>query len=382
MEARNSIRSRGTEIVSTAARKGDGLEAAWAALCDALKEMPAETILRPEAGQTPLDRAEGYRYLTRLARIAFDEFLEDADGRFPRFYTFNTPHKKILLDNPDTLYWRAPLSADCEYRVRGRRGTIAYVDFAVYSGYYGSSGPTGTDSHMNHRELETDAQGNYEITLSATERSGNWLRLGPHSSRFEVRQSFLDRDGEIAATAEIERIGGSSAPPPLEPRQIERALFDTRDHMRGISGLIFEMAAPWQRHPNEFEVFDPERASELQSNADSHYANAFWKLAADEAWVIDFEPVRADYWSLNFTNCWMETQDYRYQRSGLNAHQAQAEADASVRVVLAHRNPGVLNFVSTGGHESGYATFRWILADGRPEVRTRVASIAELEALR
>ena len=358
----------------------DGLAAAWDAFCDTLKQLPSETLLHPEAPDTPLDRAEGYRYLTRLARIAFDEFMEDADGRFPRLYAFNTPHKKILLDNPDTIYWRSPITPECEYRVRGRRGTIAYIDFAVYSGYYGSSGPTGTDSHLNHRELRTDAQGHFEILLSAREQPGNWLRLGPHSSRFEVRQSFLDREREIAASVEIERLGDDGAPPPLDPERVARALRDTGQHMRGIARLIFEMGRDWHPRPNQLVVFDPARAAELQSNADSHYLNGLWKLEPGEALVVEFEPARADYWSLNFANRWMETHDFRYQRSGINAHTARPDPDGSVRVVLAQRDPGVANFVPTAGHTSGYMTFRWILADGRPVPRTRVVPLETLGA--
>jgi len=74
-ERRNSNHSGGNGIVTTqGSQEGDGLDAAWASLCDALKAMPAATIQRAGAGKTPLDRAEGYRYLTRLARIAFDGF--------------------------------------------------------------------------------------------------------------------------------------------------------------------------------------------------------------------------------------------------------------------------------------------------------------------
>ena len=42
--------------------------ASWAQFCEALKAAGAE-VLRPETPATELDRAEGWRYLTRLTRV-------------------------------------------------------------------------------------------------------------------------------------------------------------------------------------------------------------------------------------------------------------------------------------------------------------------------
>jgi hypothetical protein len=46
----------------------------WAQFCDALKAAGAE-VLRPETPATELDRAEGWRYLTRLTRVALEMML-------------------------------------------------------------------------------------------------------------------------------------------------------------------------------------------------------------------------------------------------------------------------------------------------------------------
>ena len=58
--------------------------ASWREFCDALKAA-GDVILSADAPANPYDRAEGYRYLSRLARAALEAFLENADPRRRRF---------------------------------------------------------------------------------------------------------------------------------------------------------------------------------------------------------------------------------------------------------------------------------------------------------
>src|SRR5215470_1357499 len=89
----------------------------WEEFCDGLKQAGA-TILRPEAPATALDRAEGWRYLTRLARVGLEMMLEHADPDFPVFYQASNATVKIGADNPDNLYFNATIAGDREYRLR------------------------------------------------------------------------------------------------------------------------------------------------------------------------------------------------------------------------------------------------------------------------
>ena len=58
---------------------------AWTDFCRAL-EQAGEVILRDTAPDTPLDRAEGYRYLTRLLREMLYTTIENSDPDFPRLH--------------------------------------------------------------------------------------------------------------------------------------------------------------------------------------------------------------------------------------------------------------------------------------------------------
>jgi hypothetical protein len=79
-------------------------------------------------------------------------------------------------------------------------------------------------------------------------------------------------------------------------------------------------------------------------------------------------------------NIYTQTLDYRGQVTSLNGTQIQPEPDGTFRVVLAHRDPGVPNWISTTGHEIGCVFVRWLLADRVPATPTaRVVTVKELQ---
>ena len=81
----------------------------WNDFCDGLKAAGA-VILREASPRDPLDRAEGFRYLTRLARTALEQQLEFArpGGAGVRRPSHETV--KIGADNPDNHYQSASIS--------------------------------------------------------------------------------------------------------------------------------------------------------------------------------------------------------------------------------------------------------------------------------
>jgi hypothetical protein len=76
---------------------------AWADFCETLKRS-GQQILRAEAPSDALTRTEGFRYLSRLLRIALEMHVEFADADFPGFFSPSHETAKIGADNPDNLY--------------------------------------------------------------------------------------------------------------------------------------------------------------------------------------------------------------------------------------------------------------------------------------
>ena len=87
----------------------------WRAFCQTL-EKSGDAILRTDLAQTPQEKAEGARYLTRLLRIGLNMHLEHGDPDFPRFYQASHLTAKIGADNPDNTYLNASISGERSYR--------------------------------------------------------------------------------------------------------------------------------------------------------------------------------------------------------------------------------------------------------------------------
>src|SRR5215813_125521 len=92
-------------------------ERAWEAFCERVRRAGRRVI--EAAPADPLDRAEGLRYVGRIARHALQSFIEQSDPAAP-VVAMGLP--KLGGDNPDYLYASAPLSGRLEYRLRGNVG--------------------------------------------------------------------------------------------------------------------------------------------------------------------------------------------------------------------------------------------------------------------
>ncbi len=120
-------------------------------------------------------------------------------------------------------------------------------------------------------------------------------------------------------------------------------------------------------------------ASAAHGDPNICYFHGYWELGDDEALVIEVTPPKCDYWNFQLNNHWMESLDYRYHTIAVNHHAAKLRADGSVRIVLAHADPGVDNWIETAGHRRGTMCLRWVGADDHPEPATRVVKLADLE---
>src|SRR5262249_28665970 len=161
-------------------------------------------VLDERAQLGAFDRAEGYRYLSRLTRAAFETFLEDADPLAPEL--LRTCHETVKMgaDNPDNYYQNAPISGKYEYRVRGKRGTVHYLGFGTQEGNYGATGSLSTCGYLDDSKMQFEPDGSFEIAVSCEPRPGNWLPMTPKARTLVVRQTFLDRATEERAQLKIE----------------------------------------------------------------------------------------------------------------------------------------------------------------------------------
>lgn len=352
----------------------------WEEFCDTLKAAGSAMVF-PGAPMDSFNQAEGYRYLSRLTRAGLEAFMEYADPRAPVLRRLAHETVKMGSDNPDNNYMNAQITGALEYRIHGTRGSVHYLGFASQKGHYGQGGEMPTTGYVEASDLEINDDGSFEIIISADKKPGNWLPMEPDSTMVIVRQTFKDRSTEIPAELTIECISGDGIPSPVTAQSVDQGLNMASTLVAGASMLFAKWAKDFQKHVNELPMFDPERSTKAGGDPNIIYYHSYWKLAADEALVIDAQPPECESWNFQLDNHWFESLDYRYFTIHVNKHTAQYNDDGSVRIIVAHQNPGLPNWINTVGHDCGGMSFRWIRADEHPQPQCKVVKFSELASL-
>ena len=350
----------------------------WADFCDRLKAA-GSIVLEADAPATQIDRAEGWRYLSRLTRIGLEMMLEHADPDFPVFYSASHATAKIGADNPDNLYLNATIAGDREYRLYGTRGTVASLTFGTKANRYAIDGTMASTGELHAADLDLDADGSFEIHVSRERCAGNWLPLAADSSMLIVRQTFLDRLREIPARVSVDRLNGPARPASLSAAALDQGLMSAAAFVSGTARTFVEWAQRFRSNPNQLATVDQAPFRRAGGDPAIFYLHGYWRIAEDEALVIDTPVPDCQLWNFQLDNFWMESLDYRYLPICINQHTARYNGDGTVTIVVAASDPGAANFIDTAGHSEGTMLLRWVNAREHPVPRCRVVKLASLK---
>jgi len=352
---------------------------AWHEWCDRLKAV-GDRILDDAFPGAPRDRAEGFRWLTRLVTHATQMEVEAGDPRFPRFVRYETPGHQWGGPNPDNTYLRANVDATCGYRVwadvRGVRQLIA----SLHEGDM-QLGELGVYGEHTLDQLDVGDDGRLEIAVSAERPAGwtgNWIAMNENARILTIRVYQSDWRNDAAPPFHIERIGAASpAAPPLDPAALARSL-DRAARWVEQTAVFWNgyTTAAWKRStPN---VAAP--AGPTPGGADNIlYGSCCWELGDDDALLVECEVPDAEYWGFTIhTMGWLESGDFADRQTSLSDRQAHVDGDGRVRVVLAHGDPGVPNWIDTEQRPRGLLVYRWVWARSNPVPTSRVLSLSAL----
>jgi hypothetical protein len=350
----------------------DELPVAWAYLLDRLKAA-GELVASSEVNRNTVDYASGMRHLMVLLAVGVDEALRVEPD--PVLAVTRTSTDDILtwgMECPDCLYLRATLRGGETYRLFGNRGTARYVGLQTMNGIASTANCLVDD-------LEMDADGDFEVVLSADEHEGNWMRLGGDHPTLVVRHFFYDWDTEQPSVLQIERIGDEVEPKGRSvaadvavSRQIHALGEFVHDNLKFF--LDFNASPP----ANAF--MPPIDRSDMGAAAENRPVIGRYELQPDEALILEVEPPDGVYWSYSLGNQWWETIHYGRHQSSLNAHQAAIDSDGILRVVISSRDPGIANWLDTAGHSNGAMILRCVRTETAPTPSARVVKFADVSS--
>jgi hypothetical protein len=408
-DARAQLREAWDELLAELARARDAI--------DQPERMPAPA--------TDRNLAEGYRYLMGFVHGAIERAFH-SDPRLPVFRNALSVINKATIDNADAIYFLAPIDGRARYRLTGevadhrhwRGGAPAasgrtapqYLIFELTdSCIAGDSGSLAElrpgvkvqTGRLDSTEIEVGEGGRFEILL-APERpagyTGNFVatrRLtkqphpddpgGPlerHACWVSGRQLFYDWEREEPVHLTLVQEGAEGAhPPAYTPAAAAAQLREMGALVRGQMHFWNEfytrlLEVYGTRDGSDRERFMPRNAFNAVNAASGAtgggqstnlYAGGVFELEPDQALVIESRaPIAPQYQGFHLANLWGESLDYANHQSSLNGFQCERDADGAVRYVVAHRDPGVPNWLDTTGHREGFLTPRWAYSQTPP----------------
>ena len=352
---------------------------AWHAFCDALRQLGD---LVEESAESDLERAEGYRYLTRLLRLALEMQLEHGNVDNPSFFSLSHETAKIGADNPDNVYLNAAISGHHAYEITGSPGDARYLSFATKENRYAIDGRMISTGEVDKAGLDLGDDGSLRLLVSAEPLEGNWLPMKPTSNMLIVRQTFDDRSREAPARLQIRRLGSALAERGLDSERLEEGLSQALAFVSGTAKTFLGWVERFERaHRNQFQIGDQRFFQAAGGDPNICYVYAFWQLEADEVLQVVSRVPRCELWNFQLTNLWMESLDYRFYPVHLNQSGAMLDDDGWLRIhVSQQRVAGLANNLVTLGHRRGVMLMRWVGADEHPLPELRRMKLSEVEA--
>ena len=373
--------------------------AAWDDFCDSLK-VAGRVIEAFGDEPSDVERAEWYRFLTRLTRNGFERMVENCEPDRPRLR--DAPWRQsINVQSPDQDHLMCEfVDGQHEYRIRGNRGTLPYFVMATWTApqpadlgarNWAEAGVSAlpefdpsnltTTSFVSSHDLEFDANGNFEVIVSQHPPEKNGLGLQPETTGILIRTVYNDRSAVTAPTFTIERID-APRPRPIRAAEMSEGLAKTAQIVLGYAELV---RAWWfdnlSQRPN---TIDFSEATYLSNGGvlDRLHGFGCWRKPADRALVVRFMPAECEHWILQVCNRWQENLDvYEDGQGYITKFTATYEDDGSILAVMADRDPGLGgNWIDTFEHEAGVFSLRLIQTEGAPSVSIQEVVLADLEA--
>jgi hypothetical protein len=369
---------------------------AWDDFCDVIR-LAGHAMEGWGLEPSDLERAEWYRFATRVLRNGLERFVENREPGRPRLRDASW-RSSINVQSPDQDHLLCEFDAARDYRIRGKRGGVPYFVIAVWSAVQPAEpgahdwAPRGfeslrefdpatlrTTAFLPSESIDFEADGSFSVVLSQRPHPGNWLKLEADTVGVLIRIVHHDRAREAPPELRIERLDGAR-PRPVQAGEIADGLALAAQELLGYAELV---RAWWQdnlgQRPNRLRY---SRATYLSNGgvADRHFAFGTWEKRPGEALVLRFVPPECEHWIFQLCNLWQENLDCYEERQGyVTKFTARREPDGSVVLVIAERDPGAGgNWIDSYGHTRGIMGLRLIRTHEPPPVTLHRVSLEQL----
>lgn len=322
-------------------------------------------------------------------------------------------------DNPDTVYRLIGVNSESSYVISGRfeGGMPVDTSLSVIAGLSGE-----TVALLSGNDIQVAPDGTFTITADSSPAApgqANHIQLPANAQAIVARNTLSDWDTQAPMSLAVERVSGPRdsaftqigalqiplVGPLLQtlgdaladvgiaraPSQPSMGVVIAETALLTALGALFvpNYMAVATTDPATGELYQPNELSAPASNlsflATQKQSAGYFQLADDEALVLTVDPADAGYFVVPVTDVWTTTNNYWDEQTSLNNAQAVANPDGTYTFVVSPTDPGVANWVSTGGLNQGTMSIRFQALDPNsttnPTVDSHVVGLDQLSTV-
>ena len=341
-------------------------------------------ITEADFPQGEFDQADGFRHLALQTACWLWWSVGHDDPRNPMFQRQNDLLLQWGGPNGDNVYRHSRVDPSLTYRIRGRMHSCDDFILAIRRDFMHME-VHGTIAQLTAHDIGIKPGDDFEILLGGEGDEPNRVPLPEGALSCSIREYYFDWLPAEPATFTIECLdpdaGTSPGPAEVTTARTARDLDEATAH-------VWRSLEYWNRYmldarANQTDNEFGGRHEVGKGLANARYSFCFWSLAPDEALVIESEVPESRYWSWHqYSNAWWRAFEYGSRVTTLNHSQTHLSHDHKIRVVVAHEDPGIQNWLDTEGRPAALTTLRWFWprSEQVPAPVTRVVKFDDLPA--
>jgi hypothetical protein len=283
-------------------------------------------------------------------------------------------------DCPDFIYRMVPIEHGGRYQVRVA-ATCNDPPLTNYTLMGASMSPPANISVLDSRDTQSEA-GEILLTIDDTAAEGrkNHIQTRPGAHHLLVRDAVTAWLDQTPSKLRVQRLDTPAHPPRTDEDLAAEAV---RRTMETCFFAYYTTRSANGHPPNIFST--PASSGAAGGMPTQLTCKGAVDLADDEALIVTVNAAGALYRNVQLNDAFFRSVNYWDRTGAFNMTQMAADDDGLFTFVIAHEDPGVHNWLDTGGRNQTLFGHRWQhFATGgareAPSVSTRVVKFRELEA--
>lgn len=282
-------------------------------------------------------------------------------------------------DSPDFIYRTIPIAHGGRYEIRGRPTgkeppTVTYQLIAT------RAAPVSLGL-LDSLDIATEESGDFVLTIDETAADGrtNHLQTKPGADHLMIRDALGDWLTQRPNDLRVRRLNPPDRAPLSEEELAQRAAQSALD---GLYYTYYTTQSGAGQLPNEVRV--PVSSGAFGGMPTQWGTKGNLYLGEDEALIATANAAGAVFRNVMLTDAFHMSINYWSSTSSFNMLQMAADDDGRFTYVVAHKDPGVHNWLDTNGLTRTIFGHRWqsipcAYSGETPTISVRTVQFRELE---